>query len=107
MVAVLLVGCGSSGSEQSDNYGNLLASPGGLIVLEEEHPTGWMRADCFTCHQVNNMHVRNRTDLPNCKDVPEGTPCIDLNEIQSIIRNGGEASCMLCHGDNGVPGAAQ
>jgi hypothetical protein len=97
-------GCGSNGDENGDNFGNLLASPGGLEVLREEHPSGWGRADCFACHEIRNMHVVNRTDLPDCDALPPGSadPCIDLAEIQSIIANQGEDSCMLCHGTNGA-----
>lgn len=89
-----VVGCGSGGSPQSENYGNIFASPGGLVLLEEEHVAGWTRADCFGCHNVNNMHQVNRTGLPD--DV------VDLPGINAIIANQGEASCMLCHGTNGV-----
>jgi hypothetical protein len=87
-------GCGSSADPQSENYGNLLASPGGLIVLESEHPTGWMRPDCFGCHEVENMHQVNRTGLPDA--------VVDLPGINAIIQNQGESSCPMCHGDNGV-----
>jgi hypothetical protein len=96
----LLLACGDSGSPEGEDYGNLLASPGGLVVLEEEHPTGFGRPDCFLCHEIRSMHIVNRTDLPDCDGVEEA--CIDLEEIQSIIRQGGEQSCMLCHGTNGV-----
>ena len=88
-------GCGSDAGPQSENYGNLLASPGGLVVLEEEHPSGWMRADCFGCHNVNNIHQVNRTGLPDDD--------VDLPNVRAIVQSGGEASCMMCHGDNGVP----
>jgi hypothetical protein len=105
LVALLfLVACGNDADPEGADYGNLLASPGGLIVLEEEHPTGFGRSDCFGCHEVRNMHVENRTDLPDCRDLPDPPTegCIDLAEIQSIIRNQGEDSCALCHGNNGV-----
>ena len=94
MALVAAVGCGSDGSEDSEDYGNLLASPGGLIVLEEEHPDGWNRADCLLCHAANNIHNVNRTGLPD--DVA------DLQNVRAIVNNQGEASCSLCHGDNGV-----
>lgn len=93
-MAVLAMGCGSDGTPESENYGNLLASPGGLFVLQEEHPSGWGRAECFACHEVRNLHVENRTGLPDEE--------IDLPNVRAIIRNQGEASCALCHGDNGV-----
>jgi hypothetical protein len=94
LFVLTLCGCGDEASSQSESYGNLLASPGGLVVLEEEHPTGWGRPDCFACHNVNNMHQVNRTELPDAE--------VDLPGIRAIIRSGGEASCMMCHGANGV-----
>jgi len=87
--------CGSEAGPQSENYGNLLASPAGLVVLQEEHPTGWMRPDCFGCHNVNNMHQVNRTGLPDDE--------VDLPGIRAIIQSGQENSCPMCHGSNGVP----
>jgi hypothetical protein len=101
---LLLLACGNDGGEESENYGDLLSSPGGLLVLEEEHPTGFGRPDCFACHEIRNMHVENRTSLPDCDDVEDRAtePCIDLAEIQFFIRRDKEASCALCHGDNGV-----
>jgi hypothetical protein len=100
---LLIAGCGNNGSEDGENYGNLLDSPGGLLVLEVEHPAGFGRPDCFTCHEVRNSHNENRTGLANCEDVPDDSNCIDLGEIRAIIKSGGEQSCMQCHGDNGVP----
>jgi hypothetical protein len=94
LVAASAIGCGSGSSPQSENYGNLLASPGGLVVLEEEHPTGWMRPDCFGCHDVNNIHQVNRTGLTDEQ--------ADLPGIRAIIQNQGESSCSQCHGTNGV-----
>jgi hypothetical protein len=90
-----IAACGSEAGPQSENYGNILASPAGLILVEEEHPAGWMRADCFGCHNVNNIHQINRTGLPD--DV------VDLAGVRAIVRNQGEASCPMCHGTNGVP----
>lgn len=94
LLAVPLAACGSKSDPQSEDYGNLLVSPGGLVVLEEEHPTGWTRPDCFGCHDVDNMHQVNRTGLSDDE--------ADLPGIRAIIANQGESSCSLCHGDNGV-----
>ena len=92
---VLLAGCGSGGDPQSEDYGNLLASPEGLVLVAEEHPSGWTRSDCFGCHNVNNIHQVNRTGLPDAE--------VDLPGVRAIVRSGGEASCAMCHGSNGVP----
>ncbi len=94
VLAVVVAGCGSAGSPMSEDYGNILASPDGLVLVEEEHPTGWTRPDCFGCHDVNNIHQVNRTGLPD--DVA------NLSGVREIVNNQGESSCMLCHGSNGV-----
>ena len=86
--------CGSGAAPQSEDYGNLLASPAGLVLLEEEHPTGWTRPDCFGCHNVNNIHQVNRTGLSD--------DTVDLPGVRAIVESGGESSCTMCHGDNGV-----
>ena len=95
LVLVVVSGCGSDAGPQSEDYGNVLASPGGLIVLEGEHPSGWGRPGCFGCHNVNNMHQVNRTGLPDDE--------VDLPGIRAIIQSGQETSCPMCHGSNGVP----
>jgi len=104
-LAVAVAGCGDSAEPSSENYGNLLDSPGGLIVLEEEHPTGWQRPQCLACHAVLNMHTVNRTGLPSCNTLPDPptTACVDLIQIQEIIDHQGQDSCTQCHGTNGVP----
>src|SRR5262245_29493905 len=95
LFVLCVCGCGSDAGPQSENDGNILASPAGLVLLEEEHPAGWMRSDCFACHNVNNMHQVNRTGLPD--------DTVDLPGIRAIIHSGGESSCPMCHGSNGVP----
>lgn len=98
----LLFSCGTEGSQETEDYGNLLASPGGLVVLEEEHPTGWGRADCLVCHEPRNMHAVNRTGLPDCASLAVPEACVDLREIRALVLREGEASCGACHGSNGV-----
>jgi hypothetical protein len=94
LLSLAVASCGEDGAQEGEDYGNLLESPGGLIVLQEEHPHGWGRSDCFLCHQIRNSHTVNRTGLPD--DV------VDLEGVRAIIQNQGEQSCPLCHGDNGV-----
>jgi hypothetical protein len=89
-----VAGCGSDGSPHSEDYGNLLASPEGLVVIEDEHPTGWGRSECFACHEIRNIHTVNRTGLPDAQ--------ADLAAVRAIVSSEGEASCPKCHGANGV-----
>lgn len=97
LTLVLLFGS-ACGTEQNDgeNFGNILDSPDGLILVEEEHRFGWGRPDCFMCHNLNNIHVVDRT----------GTG-IDVEAIQeATFENGTEAFCQTCHGTNGTTAAA-
>lgn len=87
-----LAACGSDGPEDGEDYGNLLASPAGLVLVEEEHEAGWTRPDCFTCHEIRNMHTVNRT----------GVEDLDLASIRAAVRDQGVAICGNCHGTNGV-----
>jgi hypothetical protein len=99
----LLAACGTDGAMKSEDYGNLLNSPAGLIVVEEEHQTGFGRTDCLLCHETRNIHTVNRTGLPSCPS--DGAPeegCIDLADVRQLVKDQGQASCPLCHGDNGV-----
>ena len=94
VLLLVAAGCGSNGEVTSEDYGNLLASPDGLVLVAEEHPTGWTRPDCLACHEVRNIHTVNRTGLPD--DV------VDLPGVRAIVENNGAGSCSLCHGNNGV-----
>jgi hypothetical protein len=92
LAALLVAACGNDAEPESDDYGNLLSSPAGLVIVEEEHPTGWGRPDCLACHEVRKMHVVNRT----------GVADFDMEAIREIVRNEGEQCCADCHGTNGV-----
>jgi hypothetical protein len=93
ILLALAAGCGSSGPPQSEDYGNLFNSPAGLILVEEEHVTGWGRPDCFSCHYVGNIHIINRTGIPD----------LDLAAVREVVNQLGVQSCPQCHGNNGVP----
>jgi hypothetical protein len=70
--------------------GSMTASVGGLVVTEEEHPTGWNQGSCFSCHALAELHRTGCT---------EG---IDLGAVRTLVEEDGEASCQACHGTNGV-----
>ena len=88
---LLLFACGD-GINGGENYGDLLSSPEGLILVESEHVGGWGRADCFFCHPIANMHLANQTSVPG----------IDMEEVRQITLSQGEAGCADCHGSNGL-----
>ena len=87
-----LISCVSEDNEGQD-FGNILDSPEGIILTEENHPDGWMREDCFTCHPLEVIHQEDRS----------GTGSIPIDEIQEFVLMEGQASCPICHGFNGVP----
>lgn len=91
LVIAILPACGSLSSDTGENYGNILDSPDGLVLTEEEHIFGWGRSDCLICHNLNNIHQVNRTDIN-----------IDVEAIQEITFDQGESSCPVCHGNNGT-----
>jgi hypothetical protein len=70
--------------------GSMLASEGGLVVTEAEHPLGWGSAECTDCHALPAIH------LAGC------TPEVDLVEAREEVDLLGLDSCATCHGDNGV-----
>lgn len=92
-LGALAAACGDvQNSLQGENYGNLLATTGGLVLDQSKHSTGWSKSDCNLCHNFNNIHLVDRT----------GTG-LDMAAIRTIVYNGGNSSCATCHGTNGVP----
>jgi len=85
-----LLGCVSSDDEGQD-FGNIFDSPEGTVLTQEEHPDGWGRSDCFTCHPLAVIHQVDRTG-----------GLIPIEDIQEFVEQEGLASCPICHGDNGV-----
>jgi len=87
-----LASCGGASFNEGEDYGNLLDSPDGLTLTEEEHTGGWGRSDCTICHNLENIHLVNRTGI-----------AIDIDAIHDQALGEGEAGCPACHGTNGVP----
>ena len=85
--------CSPQSSRDRENYGDL-SSPPGAIILDnpEKHMGGYGRNECLVCHNaVLNIHRREGAN-------------IDLDELNTNIRNGGESAyCLRCHGKNGTP----
>lgn len=92
IVGMLASACGSVEPQTGENYGNLLATSGGLVLNQGKHAVGWGKSDCTLCHNFNNIHLVDRT----------GTS-IDMAAIRTTVYNQGISSCATCHGTNGVP----
>jgi hypothetical protein len=91
MVMAMLAACGG-GNDDGQDLGNLLETAQGTQLTAEEHPTGFGRSECFTCHPIEELH---RTDH-------SGTGVLPLEDIRRLVERERLDSCSLCHGDNGV-----
>lgn len=87
------IGCGSFEVSEGEDHGNVVNTAQGLVLTEGEHTLGWGEANCFLCHQADNIHRVNRTGLAT----------VNVTEIQQTVLDEGLASCDNCHGTNGVP----
>lgn len=90
-VVLSVAGCGG-GNDDGQDFGNLIASAQGTHLTREEHPDGWAKRECFTCHPIEEIH---RTDH-------SGTGVLPLADIRALVSQRGLESCPLCHGNNGV-----
>lgn len=89
----LAAACGSTMDPLlGENYGNLLATSGGLVLDQSKHESGWGKSSCNLCHNFNNIHLTDNT----------GTG-IDMAAVRTIVYTDGLSSCATCHGTNGVP----
>ena len=70
---------------------DLLASPAGLALTEQEHPAGWGRTACFQCHQASRIHREDCLD-----DV-----AVDGAAINAAVDPADTSTCVACHGSNG------
>ena len=92
LLTLFLVSCGGSVLNEGENFGNLLDSPEGLTLTEGEHIGGWGRADCTMCHNLENIHLVDRTG-----------GLVDVDAVHDQAIDEGEDGCAACHGTNGVP----
>ncbi len=83
--------CGNLETIQGENYGDITATPAGLLLTQAEHETGWGKATCFDCHNLENIHQNDRS----------GTG-LNLDAIRYMTETEGLSSCASCHGTNGV-----
>ena len=87
---LLLIGCNST--DPCNQVRDLSRSPDGLTLVQEEHPLGWGRTDCFECHQIFNIH----------HTACIGIDGVDVSAINAQIDVRDTSTCVACHGTNGV-----
>ena len=67
-----------------------LQSPADLTLSPTNHPHGYARRECYTCHLPHNIHQRDTL----------GDPLFD--SARDLVDQFGLKSCAGCHGGNGV-----
>ena len=87
-----LSGCGGNTLNEGEDFGNLLNTSQGLTLNQDKHPIGWQQSQCTLCHNLENIHLVNRT----------GTS-VDIVAIHDRAINKGISDCVTCHGNNGIP----
>lgn len=90
-ILFLFAACGSSPVNEGENFGNLLNTSGGLVLTQAEHPTGWGESECTLCHNLENIHLVDRTGVT------------DITAVHNQAISEGITGCAACHGTNGAP----
>lgn len=85
MTVFILSAC--SVEKQYDNYSMTSAD---LTLTAVNHPHGYQRSVCFSCHLPQNIHQVDRLGAP-------GFPY-----ARALVEQNGMNSCSGCHGYNGV-----
>src|SRR3989344_1337376 len=61
MFGCVVSGCGGDSVNEGEDYGNLLNTSGGLTLNQSKHELGWGNSQCTLCHNLENIHLVNRT----------------------------------------------
>lgn len=96
LVFLFLIACGDFSSSSGEDYGDIFETEEGIVLTEGEHAVGWGQAECLICHNLNNIHLLNRSSRTD----------IDIDEIREDAKteweSRGSVACTDCHGPNGV-----
>jgi len=90
VICLGLGSCGGAETNEGEDYGNLLDGPSGLVLTQEEHEIGWQKSECTLCHNLENIHLVDRTGVT------------DIEAVQEQAISDGIAGCADCHGTNGL-----
>jgi len=86
LASAALLACGEPDCTDSA----MIDGAGGLVLTAEEHPDGWGREACESCHATESIHRSGCSTGVNYEDVND------------LVAAEGNAACATCHGDNGV-----
>lgn len=89
--AFCLTACGGTATNGGEDYGDLLDTPGGLSLNQAKHSIGWSKSECTLCHNLDNIHLVDRTGVT------------DIVTVHNNAIRDGITGCAACHGTNGVP----
>lgn len=87
----IAMGCGGAAVNGGEDYGNILNSPDGLTLTQGEHEIGWGNSQCTLCHNLENIHLVDRSGIG-----------IDVDAIHEQALEDGIGGCAVCHGTNGT-----
>ncbi|OGQ05819.1 MAG: hypothetical protein A3F82_06230 [Deltaproteobacteria bacterium RIFCSPLOWO2_12_FULL_44_12] len=86
-----LTSCGGAALNEGENYGNILNTSQGLTLTQAEHQIGWGQSECTICHNLENIHLVDRTGIT------------DIKAVHNQALSEGISGCAACHGTNGAP----
>lgn len=84
----LVICCGCAANRQSEQY--TISNIADLNLTSDNHPHGYTKTECFSCHLPQNIHQVDRIHAPS------------FALAQSLVDQYGLASCSGCHGTNGI-----
>lgn len=85
---LFIIFCSCSVKKQGEDYH--VTTQEDLVLRADNHPHGWEKAECFTCHVSTNIHLENRLNHPS------------FNSARGLVEQYGLMSCRGCHGSNGA-----
>jgi len=86
LLVTMLLGCGQD--HQNEDY--QIKDTTGVTLTESNHPHGYKKSECLSCHVPANIHQEDR---------------INSNSVglaRSLVEKYGAQYCWTCHGTNGL-----